>query len=620
VNISIYRGIKYLLIILVVICGVLLTNQFRLKNPPIKELMVMNNDNWPHFIFFRESENDNVWIQSLKSLIKIESYKQWEKIFKRAMGIMGKALNEEMAERMSRNPEWFSRFKKSNPHQIVLLHYNGRGMVPTFEGNRFFAGHWLYSAGCKILSDLPSESGTTYIKVENPELFNLEKGLKHKSTAEIGICRLDENGKPDWSKSEQVKLISKDIEKGIIKVKRGYAGTEPRQFHAKKAWIAPHIIRGPFSAGLVWKLNFSTHCPRDSLGRTASDILLDILHEKFKDGGILEYFDGIEFDAMWADLRDQFGEPDCNADGKSDYGFFNGVNTFRIGIHDFLRRFRNRMGDDFIIMADGTHPGHQRAVGIINGIESEGFPSGMDEAFVEWSWGLNRHLFWSEYGRNPIINFINLKCRHERLPSGEMKKPDIRHSRWRLICTAALLSDAMISVGRGPVVDTVKLKKTVGIWDELKKGIQNEYGWLGKPLEKPNYIAENQPDILNGIGSPANMELLEHLTGSDVKFNLEDTGIKISSKNGKSELKFYLEKVHTKGKNLFVSVKMLAKSMKEFETECMPRLLKISIPEKDYNLPEIPEFKNSPSKFNSIFNQEQKAYISEKEFNCRFYF
>ena len=49
------------------------------------------------------------------------TYENWEADFDRLMGIMGKALDEEVIGREARNPEWFTRFKRDNPRQVVLL-------------------------------------------------------------------------------------------------------------------------------------------------------------------------------------------------------------------------------------------------------------------------------------------------------------------------------------------------------------------------------------------------------------------------------------------------------------------------------------------------------------------
>ena len=47
--------------------------------------------------------------------------------------------------------------------------------------------------------------------------------------------------------------------------------------------------------------------------------------------------------------------------------------------------------------------------GVLNGIESEGFPNLSDWEMHDWSGGLNRHAFWDANARAPALNYINHK-------------------------------------------------------------------------------------------------------------------------------------------------------------------------------------------------------------------
>ena len=74
-------------------------------------------DKYPRVFFFRQSEA----VAANQRL----SYEYWEKTFDRLMGIEGKVLEEEVPGRSIRNVEFFTRFKKRHPDQLVLLHFNG---------------------------------------------------------------------------------------------------------------------------------------------------------------------------------------------------------------------------------------------------------------------------------------------------------------------------------------------------------------------------------------------------------------------------------------------------------------------------------------------------------------
>jgi hypothetical protein len=50
------------------------------------------------------------------------TYEQWSARIDDLMGVIGKALDEEIPGRAVRNPQFYSRFKREHPDQLVLLH------------------------------------------------------------------------------------------------------------------------------------------------------------------------------------------------------------------------------------------------------------------------------------------------------------------------------------------------------------------------------------------------------------------------------------------------------------------------------------------------------------------
>ena len=123
----------------------------------------------------------------------------------------------------------------------------------------------------------------------------------------------------------------------------------------------------------------------------------------FGDGGVLEVFDGLEFDVMFNQTHG-----DTDGDGDEDDGVIDGVNQYGIGVVQFARQLRDRMGDDFIIQGDGALGAggsrSQRAWGLLNGIESEGWPNLNDWEIADWSGGMNRHFFWRDNARPPALS------------------------------------------------------------------------------------------------------------------------------------------------------------------------------------------------------------------------
>lgn len=310
-----------------------------------------------------------------------KSYEDWDREFSRLMGFVGKSVGEELTRLPDRNPsESHSRFKAAHPDQLVLLHFNGHARNPTWDNSRYFDGHWLYYEGSRVEGAVPAESGETVLRVANPSLFLTGIGRSGDRNDDIGLCQLDKNGHPDWSVSEQVQLLGIDSEAGTIRVRRGCFGTAPRAFESGRCYAAAHCFEGPWDDGpLVWNYNYSTNCPRDSEGKSCSDVLSGELAGLLSEKGPLAAFDGVEFDSALGECGDRApGQPtvrqvDSNADGKGDDGFIGGMNRYGAGVVDFYSKLRSLLGDDRLILADAGER-YQRGFGILNGVESEGWP------------------------------------------------------------------------------------------------------------------------------------------------------------------------------------------------------------------------------------------------------
>ena len=516
----------------------------------LERLRVLKPAQHPRTHFFRVTE------QSARADM---SWHTWHEKFCGLMGIEGKVLSEEVLGNNDRILEFFQRYKSEHTEHLVLLHFNGRSRDPIFEREPFFAGHWIYYNGAKILEDVPATSSITDIKVSDSSLFRTK--ISKNKNEDIGLCELDGQGRPNWHLSEQVKLIKVDRQRGIIRVQRGCYGTSPRAFRAGRSCAAAHVTKGPFGSksNLIWLYNFSTISPRDSNGKQAREILAEQLAGWFAPGGALEDFDGIEFDAM----RHVPNVPDIdtsatrgldlNADGKIDKGVFGGIQTYGVGVFDFLKDIRARLGEDRLIMADGARWYHQRGFGILNGMESEMFPTGGDESFNDWSGGINRFLFWSVNSREPVFQYI-------ARPESETM------AGLRLIFAAALMTDA--GVAPNWFVPKAEPNEPIGLWDELRKGTENELAWLGKALGPAKHLAMDRPNLL----AKANLSWSNSVKGwirpinCSVKVN--DGTILLRPKPGNAgPLRFQLCDVPCDGPDIFVSATVTASPMTGYPKE-----------------------------------------------------
>lgn len=521
---------------------------------------------YPRAFFFRSSEGfaDNPRI----------SYEEWDRTFRRLMGIEGKVLDEEVPGRSRRNIEFFTRFKRQHPDQLVMLHYNGNARDPRDASKEFFAGHWVYYAGAKILSDLPAGEGETDVRVDDPSIFRVNMGRYRNANEDIGFCVVDGDGKPNWFESEQVQLLSVDARKKTIRVRRGCYGTRPRAFSAGKACAAAHATEGPWGrrSNLMWYYNFSTRCPKDARGRTCADVLAEEVAARFLPGGELAAFDGVEFDVL---NHDRFGGAyrpgrgrwgaDCDADGKPDNGFFDGINTYGIGVTEFCRRLQDRLAGTKLVLADGASPTNQRAFGILNGIESEGWPHLSDWEIKDWSGGLNRHFFWQQNGRPPVFHYVNHKFTMAGDTPGSRKRPDVPFAVHRLVLAAAQFTDAAVCYSYTPRPEQ---GERLGIWDELYMGVEHRRGWLGHPLGPAVRLATRQPDRLRGQGVEMQPEFLKRWSGENIHFRIDGTTLRVSrADRTRGPLRFRLHDIPCDGPDLFVSVTMRAAPMIEYPPE-----------------------------------------------------
>jgi hypothetical protein len=549
-------------------CTVLAMCLFVAAKADCSDTLWVCRDAYPRVFFFRQSEG----MAANQRL----TYEQWEKTFERLMGIEGKVLEEEVPGRSVRNIEFFTRFKKRHPDQLVLLHFNGNARDPRFESEKFFAGHWIYYRGTRILSDVPAEESQTEIRVGDPSLFRVNMGRYRNANEDIGLCMLAENGQPDWHKSEQVQLISINNKSKTIRVRRGCYGTTPRTFSANKAYAAAHVTEGPWgrNSHLLWFYNYSTRCPQDTNGRTCADILVEDLAELFGAGGQLEDFDGLEFDVLHNRCSGDKRGPDCDADGHADRGVFDGTNTYGAGVVEFCRKLRQALGEDLIILADGHSANNQRAFGILNGIESEGWPSLRDHEVQDWSGGLNRHLFWKQNGRPPAFNYINHKFIMPTGEPGRVKRPDVPFNIHRLVFAAGVFTDSAICYSFRPANDPDGL---LGIWDEFRQGRADKIGWLGEPLGPAVRIAKGKPDMLAGAGKERIRGLLRRLSGPGLEFASQSGLLKIVAKDPEADaMKFRLRNVPCNGPDLFISMRTRAAPRRNYPKE-MARLMWVGI-------------------------------------------
>ena len=573
-------------------------------------------DAYPRAFFFRRSES-----QAGGGKL---TFQEWEESFRPLMGIMGKALDEEVPGR-SHNIGFFTRFKQAHPDQAVLLHFNGNARDPRWESQRFFAGHWLYFNGAKVLSAASPDERESVLQVSDASLFETGAGRYRNSNDDIGLCVLGADGRPDWNESEQVQLLSVDRGKNTIRVRRGCYGTKARAFPAGKAYAAAHCTEGPFGkdSNTLWFYNYSATCPKDARGQSCADVLVTHLGEIFGSGGPLAAFDGLEFDVLnnvpgGGRPRSVRG-PDCDADGAADGGVVSGANVYGAGVIEFCRQLRSQLGEGRIIMADGATKRNtsQRAFGILNGIESEGWPHLSDHEIRDWSGGLNRHFFWGLNARQPAFNYINHKFVNPGVGSVAERQPEVPFHIHRLVFAAAVFTDSAICYSYPPPGGD---ERAFPIWDEFVMGAENRPGWLGKPIGPAVRLAAREPDLLGGKGKPIRGELLRRFESDEARMEFDQGAVKLTAKNPEAaQFRVRLKDVPCAGPDLFVLVSARAGPMRKAPAE-MARQMHLGIASPAESGPDARAGRPGKKSKDEPPGEQFTTWVNTKEFTSGFYF
>ncbi|WP_137222082.1 hypothetical protein [Shewanella sp. MEBiC00475] len=431
------------------------------------------NEQYPKAIYFRNAENSaanpNI------------SYQKWAKRWSKLDGMVVKALDEEIPGRSKEAQRKFIQYKKDNPSKLMLLHFNGNARDPNFDFDAFKAEDWTYFVGTHSTS--PITASDTRFSVVDSNVF--------RDADDLALVPLKDSGDLDWRNAEQVKLVSID-KNNIINVKRGLFGSKSTSHKMGKAYLVAHVSQpaiAPGSQQALWRYNFTNIANDGGMPIRLTNNLLQYLGK----GKSLSVFDGVEFDVL-ADIRglkhhSRQTPIDYNFDGKASDEDRVFQQQYSHGVERFLASLRNNLGDGKLILADGNEPNQQRAFGILNGIESETWPSHWDPEIETWSSGMNRHLYWNEHSYSPSFSYIKIGELPQK--NGGSKAPSENARRLRV--AAALFMDATIAPAYRP------LGKKLDNWSEFTDGKKHYRSWLGKAVSDVKYFPVGSATSIKAI-------------------------------------------------------------------------------------------------------------------------
>lgn len=417
-------------------------------------------------------------------------------------------------------PAMANQFARNHPEKLMLIHLNGECTSAEDRNTHktYFPGHWVYLAGTVPLESISRSQQE--IRVASAAPFSMEAHTIHggvrrgqKLPDNVLLVRLDDNGNRLWHESEYAILEAVDHERNTITLKRGQYFSKPISFEQGNTYIAP-IASDHWGGYMMWYYNLATTCPVDKKGKSCSDVWLDQITKWFGRSGILKDIDGIGYDVLYFDQSTKQHLWDLDNDGVADGGVIDGTNAYRLGTWAFLKALRERFGDEFLITADGWADGMQRAVGVLNGMETEGICRPND-GYRQVSRTINQHTYWNmhndaKYG----FSYITDKLRHvnDSLMLVPLKRMGM-----------GLASCLGVAFAISPPMPLLLEAEALG-------GMLDEPNWLGKPVSDMVYTEQHAVDLLHGGGQRMDRQFLNRFDFADVDFRSEDGVLYVTGK------------------------------------------------------------------------------------------
>jgi len=526
----------------------------------------------------------------------------WEKAHLTFNSITKKYLKEEV-DMPPLIAERANKYVEKHPEKLMLIHLNGEGRSVNDPDMHklYFPGHWIYEEGTVPTLDIDKRQNT--ILLDNAKPFSnkayVVHGQKNKGKDnlphDIILIELDEKGNRLWDKHEYARITDVDYKNNSITIKRGMYHTKQRTFKKGRTYIAP--IAGDFWGGnLMWYYNLSATCPLDENGNSAANVFVNEMKNWFGNKGILENIDGIGFDVNYFEVDHKTW--DCNNDGKADQGFIDGKNIWRKGDIEFLKNIRATFGNEFIITADGWRDDMQRAVGILNGMETEGLCR-WNDGYRQISRTINQHVYWNMYNDTKYqFSYITSKLRNPN---------------------DAKISTQLHRMGMGltACLGITYAYSTPLFIPEAVGGELNQINWLGKSLGNMKYTFSDTPDLLKDSGLSFNKELVAKFNFEKADYQVIDNALHITGQSEDVHKKMVIPGPEIEIAEGDLVIYFEAKAIKGFNELGEDNLIPRKINVKMNGLKELPV---EPMNSHKLYN-ELAGFMGTKDFTPQmFYF
>lgn len=469
-------------------------------------------------LYFRYTEG------SLRNMPEAAWLKRWS----RFDGIVLKAYAEEGAPFTQKQRDTLKQYKHTYPEKALLLHFNGRARDPLFQSIQGTARDFLYFSGTKNKSKISANETISKIYVEQAGVFRRTRSLPQGVFDDIVLVKTDPKNGLNWNQYEHAKLIEVNFDKRFIRVQRDITGSGKISGEQGEVHIALHAAKGPFFAAnkqRLWEYNWFAATDRADSQNSLQTSLIDFLSDELLINN--RFFDGVSIDVLTETRASRtFGYTallDLDQDGKGDLPSPELNKRHSLAIYQFLEKLRMRLSDSKLIISDGGIR-DQRAVGLLNGIESEGWPNFRDPELKQWSSGLNRQRYWNKFGQQPHVSYFKLA---DYLDVHNKKITPSKNAR-RLAVAAAILTGAAISPAHRP--NGVPFHK----WPEFRV-LKN----LGKPEGEMQSFKGSNPLSLINEGNAS--KLLSKLMDPKKSFSTNDNLVKFAEVSEQRPLCFQID-------------------------------------------------------------------------------
>ena len=345
-----------------------------------------------------------------------------------------------------------------------------------------FPGHWVVKPPTSLSANIAANATT--INVQSASGFVIRNFMpNYPNGCPAMIVETDALGNKLWNHFEYVYVTA--VSGNNLTVTRAYRDSpNASSFTANHAIVAPILAYEAWQSPVVWYINFSSACPLDANGKTASQIIIDDLKLRFGTGKTLSNFSGLDY------ASGPFNDAPTNVDYNWD-GIIDPNANYFTGVHTHLTTIRQQLGNDLLLLTGNNNTEY---INEFNGLNNEGLIQ-PDDPWRGISDALNEVTYWSAYSALPYLT-------NETLRIQDNTTAGINNlSKWvqltRMGNGFATCMGACVDIKDKIITNAQTDPNAVALtWVELYKGTENVEHWLGKPTSPPIRVAATTPSIM----------------------------------------------------------------------------------------------------------------------------